>query len=297
MREIPRSPSEFYIRFLISRIDYEDHDELNANEILQTLDSVGLDGLSPSYIREVGRTMLPRPSGYTPQDPHHRPSREYLKQNKIYDMWHPNRGTREAQLILMDFFLREKLEPLLLSNLSHPSIARKLRKYTSIALTSQGVLAYGHFFWNRKLLTQPQWLEFLRSRTYTNPHVQSLVTTPDVAPRHLPWVIGISGPDDSFNTAEAASRIGKIAFKHALELEHRPATLDNTMALKNCMSTIEKADVIMRRSDVALKDVLRQFQKFRMKLDPAKVIDAKQLTGGNFSKSGEGTDVDDDENF
>jgi len=297
MREVPRSPSEYYIRFLISAQEESDADDINANEIQQTLESVGLDALSPSYVREVCKAMGPRPDPYLPDNPHDKPTREYLRLHKIFDMWNPNRGVREAQLILMDHFLREKLEPMLLSSLSHTAIARKLRKYTSIALTAEGVTTYGHYFWNRKLLSQSQWMEYLSGMTFRNVYVQSLVTAPDVANRHLPYVMGISGPGNAFNSAEAAARIGQIAFKHALELEHRPATLDNTMALKNCMTTIEKSDVIMRRSDVALRDVLRQFQKFRMKLDEAKIIDVHQLTEGNYSKSGEGTDAEDDEDF
>lgn len=297
MREVPRSPSEFYIRFLISAQPAATEDDLNANEIMQALESLGLDGLSPSYVREVARTMTPRPDPFTPDVPGDRPSREYLKQHKIFDMWHPNKGVREAQLILADVFLREKLEPLLLSSMSHPAIARKLRKYTSIALTSEGVSAFGHYFWNRKLLTQPQWMDYLQGMTYRNVYVQSLVTSHDMVPRHLPYVMGIQGPGSAFNSAEAAARMGQIAFKYALELEHRPATLDNTLALKSCMSVVEKADTIMRKSDVALRDVLRQFQKFRMKLDEARIIDVHQLTDGNYSKSGEGTDAEDEEDF
>jgi len=292
MNEIPRSPSEYYIRYLITG---QDPDAVNANEIARTLEAHGLDGLSSSYIRSLAKAMLPLPSPFVPDNPRHKPSRTFLKRHKIYDMWHPTRASREAMLILSDIYLREKLDPLLLSALTHVMIARKLRKFTSIALTPEGVTAYGHYFFNRKLLTQQQWMVYLRERTYTNPHVQSLVTTPDIAKKHLPWVIGVAGPSGAFDAANAASRIGQIAFKHALELEHRPATLDNTMALKNCMTTIEKADVLMRRSDVALKDVLKQFQKFHMKLDSATVPDVQQLTGGNFSRSGEGTDIEEDE--
>jgi len=297
MREVPRSPSEYYIRFLISAQPAESEDDLNANEVMEALESLGLDGLSPSYIREVCRSMGPRPDPFVPNNSSDRSSREYLKLNKIFDMWHPNKGVREAQLILADHFLREKLEPMLLSSLPHTTIARKLRKYTSIALTAQGVTAFGHYFWNRKLLTQPQWMDYLQGMTYRNVYVQSLVTTQDIAQRHLPYVVGIQGPGGTFNSAEAAARMGQIAFRYALELEHRPATLDNTLALKSCMSVVEKADTIMRKSDVALRDVLRQFQKFRMKLDEAKVIDVHQLTDGNYSKSGEGTDAEDEEDF
>jgi hypothetical protein len=297
MREVPRSPCEYYIRFLISRTEEPDPEKVNANEVGQAVESLGLDPLSPSYIRSVAKQMGVRPDPYDPENPTDKPTRDYLKANKIYDMWHPTKAVREAQLILADVYLREKLEPMLLSSMSTGDVARKLRKYTSIALTAEGVEAFAHYFWNRRLLTQQEWMELLRQRTYRNPYVQGLLTPPDVAPQHLPWVLGMSGPGGAFNTAEAAARIGQIAYKHALELEHMPATLDTTMSLKNCMSTLEKADVIMRRSDVALRDVLRQFQKFRMKLDEARIIDVQQLTDGNFSKSGEGTDIEDEDDF
>jgi len=293
MREIPSSPCEFYIRFLVSA--QPSLDEVQGNEIIRTLEGLRLDGLGASYIREVVDIMSPRPTPYAPSDKHDPKTRTYLKDHKIFDMWHPDRGIREAQLILLDYYLRDKLEPMLLSSVCHAEIARKLRKYTAISLTSEGVSAFGHYYWNRRVMSQSAWQEYLLGRSFANVYLQGLVTAPDVAPHHLPYVVGIAGPGQAFNSAEASARVGQIAYKYALELEHRPATLENTMALKHCMSTIEKADTLMRRSDVALRDVLRQFQKFRMKLDGDEVIAVNQLTAGNFSKSGEGTDVDEED--
>ncbi|MCK4306562.1 MAG: hypothetical protein KAY24_20130 [Candidatus Eisenbacteria sp.] len=287
MLSIPRSPSEYYIRYLISRVAPSD---IVPDEIMQSLEALGLDGLGLQYIRRLAEEMEDRPEPYCPDDSRDIDTRKFLRTYKIFDMWHPTSEVREARLILLDQFLREKLEPMLLSTLKPQALARKLRKYTSIALTAKGIIAYGHYFWNRGLLSQHQWMEYLDER-HTNPYRQSLLISPDVAAKHLPWVMGIAGPDPTFNSMDAAVRIGQIAFKHALELEHKSATLETTSALSNCMRTIEKADAILRRSDVALHEVLAQFQKFRMRTDPAQVAEVQQLTDGNFSKSGEGTDV------
>lgn len=305
MQTLPRSPNEYYLRFLISASEEFLHHPakalprvtLDSTEIVKALYRLDLDPISPEYIQFVCDTMLPRPVPYTPQDPQHAGTRTYLKQQRIYDLWHPTPSVREAYLILQEPYLREKLEPLLLSSLSHTLIARKLRKHTAIALTPGGIDAFGHYFWNRRLLSQPQWVGYLQERPYVNTYVQGLTIAPDIAQQQLPYIVGISGPSQAFNSADAAARIGQIAFKHALELERKTASVDTTMSLKNCMATIEKADVIMRRSDVALRDVLRQFQKFRMKVDDARVIDVNKLTDGNYSKSGEGTDTADDEDF
>lgn len=312
MREAYRSPCENYIRYLITRQHLElpepppplepeegeepeePEDKFVPDDILRHLESLQLDGLSHSYIRGLIESMKPFPDPFFP-DGSDLETRKYLRRFKIYDLWNPTQAVQEANHILADPYLREKLEPLLLSTLSHVVIARRLRKYTAIALTKDGVDAYSHFFWNRKLLTQGEWMRYLEGRPNRNVYSQSLTTSPDVATQHLPWVVGISGPAQSFNSAEAAARIGQIALKQALEIEHKPANFETTNALRNCMVTIEKADQVMRRSDVALRDVLKQFQKFRMKVDDAKVIDVQQLTAGNYSKSGEGTDVDDDD--
>jgi len=291
MIEEYRSPSEFFIRFLFSAQEDPDVDEVRAKLI-----NLGLDCVDISYLESLSQTMEPRPDDYQPDNPRHRPTREYLKKHKIYDMWNPTPAVKEAQLILLDVFLREKLEPMLLSSMPHHQIANRLRKYTAIALSEQGVLAYAHYFWNRSLMPQSLWVDYLKRR-FGNSYVQGVQTPRDLASKHMPWVVNISGPYGTFNTAEASARIGQIAFKHALELEHEKATVETTMALKNCMITIEKADVIMRRSEVALRDVLRQFQRFRVKLADAKIVPIQQLTDGNYSKSGEGTDTDNEEDF
>lgn len=296
MRFGARSPSEFYIKFLLSRLedpgDIEVHDEL-----FKHLDGLGLDGMDSSYLNRLVEEMGPRPDPYEPSNRYHKPTRAWLKNNRVHDMWHPSPAVRESQLIVTDMFLREKLEPLLLSSMRPGTMARKLRRFTSIALTCDGVVTYGHYYWNRSLLTQAQWIEYLSGRDGVNPMRQSLLASPDMVPQHLPWVVGITGPAGNFDTAEAADRIARIAYKHAVELEHEPATVDTTISLRNCMVTIEKADQVMRRSDVALRDVLEKFQKFRMHTDEAKIIDVQELTEGNFSHSGEGTDVEDEGEF
>jgi hypothetical protein len=291
MRLPVRSPCEFYIKFLISR-----EAAFDEQRIMDQLDQLGLDGLNLGYIRHVHDEMEPRPDPFRPDDPLDLDTRRWLKAHKIFDMWAQTPSAREAVAILRDSYLQEKLRPLLLSTMHPAVVAKKLRKYTTIILTRDGVTAYRHYFWNRGLLTSGQWLEYFDGHAGSNVLVQGLLTPSDLAPKHLPWVVGISAPPANFNMVEAAARIGQIAVKHALELENQRCTVDTSMALKNCITTLEKANNILRQSDVALQDVLRQFQQFRMKMDHAKVIDIKQLTPqGNFSKSGEGTDVDDED--
>ncbi len=291
MRQFPRAPSEYFIRYLLSQAD----EAVDEQTIMDQLDQLGLDGLTLAYIRQVKGQMGERPDPFRPSDPTHLPSRQWLKANKVYDMWAQTPAAKESLAILQDTYLQEKLRPLLLSTLHPAIIVKRLQKYTAVPLTRDGVTAYRHYFWNRTLLSEGQWLEYFDGQAGSHVLAQGLLTPSDLAPNHLPWVVGISGPPARFDMAAAAVRIGQIAMKHAIELEHVRATVDTTAAVKNCMTTLEKANNLLRQSDVALQDVLKQFQQFRMKMDKSRVVDIQALTRGNFSKSGEGTDIDDED--
>jgi hypothetical protein len=57
------------------------------------------------------------------------------------------------------------------------------------------------------------------------------------------------------------------------------------------MSVIKAAEDEMRQSDVALREVLNAFEKFRMKKDDRKVLAIEDIAGVNYSQSGGGTDA------
>lgn len=287
-----RSPSEYYIKYLISK-----QDELDPEEVQVLCERIYLDPIDLSYIRDVARFMEDCPSTFDGVDPRHSETRGWLKAEKIYDMWFPTPSVREALLILSDVFLREKLEPLLLSSVRHDVVAKKLRRHTSIALTTGGVRTYGHYFWNRRLLTQTQWLEYLSRHTYAHQMRASLTSPVDQAVQHVPWVVNIQGPPNNFSLAEAARRMGQIALKFSLELEQRPSSIETTASLKNCIIVLDKADQISRRSDVGLQEVLKQFQKFRMRTNKKHVINVEELTDGNFGRPGERRDDEDGGDF
>ena len=116
MREISKSPCEYYIRFLISCED--DPCQVDATRIYDQVSSLNLYGMSAGYIREVATSMEDRPNGYDPNDLQHKGTREYLRHYRIYDMWNQAPAVREANLILGDAFLREKLEPMLISSVT-----------------------------------------------------------------------------------------------------------------------------------------------------------------------------------
>lgn len=278
-----RSPSEYYIKFLISQ---REHDE---NVILRILEDFDLEGLTGQYIKDLQRKMEPFPDPWKPgaKDPQ---SDEYLRKHGIKDLWYPSAAVKEAYTILGSPQLRADVEQLLLAPLRVEEVVDRLNKHHGIKLTVAGVSAFGHYFWNRRLLSMDEWVSFLENRPGAYKKTAVLKVSPDVAKTIVPWLSGMTGPPPGFNSGSVSRRVRDVAFLKVLEIEHQPATLAHSKMMKNYMDVIRGAESEMRQSDVALKDVLRAFEKFRMRKDADQIPSIEQVAGPNYSQSGEGTD-------
>jgi hypothetical protein len=249
---LTRSPSEVFIRFLISQREHE------SNTILRMLEDFRLEGLSSSYIKKLQADMEPFPDPWEPLKKDG-PCRDYLKKHNIYDLWFPNGHVKEAYEILSAPQLRADVEQLLLSPLRIEEITQRLNRHHNLSLTIEGVQSFGHYFWNKKLLAVHEWIEYLEER-------------PNAA-----------------NCVAVSRRMRDIAFLKVLEIERQPATLAHSKMMKNYMDVIKDAENEMRQSDVALKDVLAAFEKFRLRKDNDKIPSIEQVAGPNYSQSGAGT--------
>lgn len=278
---ITRSPAEYFIKFLISQQEHE------TNSILRMLEDFGLMGLSSRYVDNLRQRMEPFPE---PWDPSKAEIKAFLKQHGIHDLWYPSASVREAYEILGNPQLRADVEQLLLSPLRIEETVSRLNKHHEINLTVAGVQSFGHYFWNRKLLPMHDWIAIMEERPFVNNHIAVMTVSPDMASSLVPWVMGYSGPPASLNTGTVAKRIRDTAFLKILEIERNPATLAHSKMMKNYSDVVKMAESEMRQSDVALKDVLQAFEKFRLRKDDGAVPAIEEVAGPNYSRSGEGTD-------
>jgi hypothetical protein len=276
-----RSPSENFIKYLISQRKFD------TNTILRMMEEYGMEGISSRYIEQLENEMGERPDPWDDTDAE---CKEYLRQNKIADLWFPNGAVKEAYEIIAVPQLRADVEQLLLSPLRLEEVVSRLNSHHGITLTPDGVRAFGHYFWNKSLLSMHEWAEFLDDRPGAFDRITILKAAPDMAGKLVPWVAGMSGPPTGLNTGTVARRMRDIAFMKVLETERQPASLAHSKMMKNYMDVIRAAESEMRQSDVALKDVLAAFEKFRLRKDKEAVPAIEEVAGPNFSQSGEGTD-------
>ena len=280
---ITRSPAEYFIKFLISQ---QEHD---TNSILRMVEDFGLMGLSSRYVDGLRQRMEPFPDPWNPTEDAGL-TKEYLKKHGIHDLWYPSAHVKEAYEILGSPQLRADVEQLLLSPLRIEDAVARLNKHHEISLSIAGVRAFGHYFWNRKLLPMHEWIEVMDERPFANNHSAIMSVSPDMATSLVPWVMGYSGPPANLNTGTVAKRVRDVAFLKILEIERHPATLAHSKMMKNYSDVVKMAESEMRQSDVALKDVLQAFEKFRLRKDDSAVPAIEEVAGPNYSRSGEGTD-------
>ena len=288
--DVSRSPAEYFIRFLLSQQDQE------PETIIHILEDHSLYPVNIRYIERLRDSMMPFPEPWVPTpnlgtEEEHVATREYLRKHGIHDLWYPNAAAQEAYQILGNPGLREKTEQLLLSPLRVEEVVRRLNDYHKVKLTVEGLEAFGHYFWNRKLLSMGDWVRFMDDKPSAYSRIVTIKSSPDIADMVVPWVAGMSGPPSSINTGAVARRMRDVAFLKVLEIEREPASLDHANMMSKYMSVIKAAEDEMRQSDVALREVLNAFEKFRMKKDNSQIPAIEDVAGVNYSRSGSGTDA------
>jgi hypothetical protein len=283
-----RSPAEYFIRFLFSR---REHD---VDTIEGVLDDHEIAYPTGRYLEKVQLSLEPYPEPFAAvpkkkDKDAHLVTRQWMKRKGIHDLWYPTEPVQEAYRILGEPRVRALTEDLLLSPMRVEDATIQLNKYFKISLTPDGVATYGHYFWNKILLTDDEWMSLLDERK-PNGAAQSIVrAAPDTANMIVPWVTGLSGPPPNITSGSVSRRIRDVAFMKLLEIERQPAGELHSRTMSQYMKVVCSAEAEMRQSDVALKDVLTAFEKFRLNKNTKPVPSIEEVAKLNYSQSGAGT--------
>ena len=277
-----RSPAEYFTKYLISMCP--------DSEVIDQAQGLQLWGVTVAMVQKLRLGMQPLPEPYDPEDPDNLPTRQYLRKHGIHDLWYRTPAVDESILILSDPTVRAAVEKLLLSPFKIPDIVRQVSTQ-EFPLTVEGVQAFSHYFWNKKLLSPEEWMVFVAERPGSYARSVALKAPADSASMVVPWVSGLGGTPTNLGTGQVARRIRDVAFLKILEIERMPATLPHSKMMLNYSKIVKDMESELRQSDVALKDVLKAFDKFRLRKDTRDVPSIEEVAGPNFSQSGDGTDI------
>jgi hypothetical protein len=143
-----RSPAEYYIKYLLS----------NPSKSIADID-VELGKLDiPVELKylEYLANSLKFPRNYSPLDPSHRPTRNFLKKERIYKMWFPDPLVREAVKIYQSPAVRDTVCTALLNGFTPNDVLQIIRQLHKFSAMEESIVEFKHYFWNTDLLTQDE---------------------------------------------------------------------------------------------------------------------------------------------
>ena len=262
-----RHPAENYIRFLIVRGRAQPAaagtvlpatQDITNDEILRNLDSCGLLPPEPGYLDSLKANIPAPPAGFDPANRLHRPSVQYLREQKVYEMFFRTPAVDEAWEILSSTSLRQMVEYILLNRACSKSLLQKVNKKHSSHLTEEGVERYGHYFWNVDLLTFDQWGKYLYQKSSMAPDYLTLLR----APRE--FLLFKLRLEQQIESKMMIKRAQDIAYHTLEQVSLQPgASSEKVKSIALLTKSLVECDESLSASDAALGNVLKQFERFR----------------------------------
>ena len=273
-----KHPAEYFIKYLIIR-----HPDWEDAQIMKHVQDWGFLTPDDKYLPFLRQTLPAVPEDFDPIDLMHRPSQIYLRKLGILELFRNTPAVQEAWDVLSRPEQRLVVEQVILSGLDLKVTAQRVNKRHGWFLTEEGLTAFRHFFWNTKLLTFDEWGRFLfgRSALYER-HMALLQGDQRVALHHLRI-------DQGIESKIMIQRAQEIAYFTMEEVDLKPGTApDKVKAISVLAKAVVECHEALSTSDMALKDVLKQFERFRVEHPHPSPQDIRQLAPlGNFSGGGQ----------
>jgi hypothetical protein len=273
-----KHPSEAFIKYLFIRD--AGVSDANVEKALLDYGCLTPDQRYYGFLRQrLGQAM---PPAFNPLDRSNRESVRYLRDQGVYEFFYPTPASQEAWQILTDPEKRLVVEQALMSRLDKKGVAKKINIKNNWLLTEDGLAAYQDMFWNVKGLTFDEWGRFLYGRTARyEQHMTLLTASPQLALYHLRI-------EQALDSKKMIQRAMEINFYTLEEVAQKPGTgPDKVKAVTMLTKGLVECRRELSTSDMALKDVLQQFERFRMNHPESIPPDIRKLaSGGDFTNNG-----------
>jgi hypothetical protein len=141
-----RSPAEFYIKYLLAHPN-----GYSTEAVRERLLDEYLDFISDEYLERV-RSKLRVPKQFRPDDRRHKPSMQFILDERINRAFQPDVPMKMALAILEMPGAKEFVETALLLELPLSAISQGVTYRRGVYCTASGLEVYRHYFWNLNLI-------------------------------------------------------------------------------------------------------------------------------------------------
>lgn len=281
-----RHPAEYFLKALcIQNPNY------TVADLFSRLEQLGfmppLAQVQQNYLPTVVQEFQPDganvpPPNFNAFDQTNRESMRYLREQGVYDYFTQSMAMRDAREILSRPDQRLAVEQALFTRIPSPDLAKKLNSQKNWHLTAAGLDLYKHYFWNIDLLTFDDWGRFLYGRTSVYERMMTLMTADTQLALHLMQI------NQELDSRKMIVDIQKASYFTFKECELKPGTNAEKVKNMNMLSkTVLECHAALNTEGMALKDILKNFEKWRMERPGDVPQGIGELAAkGSFSGSG-----------
>jgi hypothetical protein len=272
-----KHPALYYLKYLLVR-----NPQTTDGELQKALEDWGFLSADPTCLQFIRAELPAPPQGFDPMNRSHRPSVRYLRDEQIYEMFHPNESMTIALELLDDPQKRMATEQILLARLDPTIAAKRVNQKHNWHITGESLQMYGHYFWDVPSMTFDEWGRYMYNRTAMyDQYMGLLMASPKLAFYHLRL-------DQTIESKNMIKRAQEIAYFTLEEIAQKPGTgVDKVKSIGILGKIVIEAHNALSTSDMALKDVLKQFEHWRMEHPQVMPPSIRQLApAGNYSNSG-----------
>lgn len=260
-------PAWFFILYLMLAVDSPTLETVNSSLALY-----GLAPCTPACFARAFEAVNPLPEEFLPFVRQHAATRTYLRKLRVQSLFLPEAHTEEMRdVLLRDPRLRFRVETLLLGRVSAQQISGQLGK-AGHPISAEAVGEFRHYFWNTEEMSIEDWVEYLASddggRTgvsgYRNTFTSALFCGREVA-------LHRAGLSRTVDVQESLERMAAELDATFREIQQLPLSVQKVEMLTTTIRTMLRVDERRQESDAALQDVLKRFERFRLRQDQAKL--------------------------
>lgn len=259
-----KHPSKNYIKYLII-------EDKNVNEVLASFDL--------PLVKDITQLELNIPDDLNTTDPTHKASIDWLKKEKIHDLYYPDLATKEAISYLEMAGIKESIQNLLIARLPAIEIARKLNGKWQINATSDGVDKYRHYFWDTAKIRFKDWAEL-----YREPSERTRIKK--LSNLGAQYALQTEGFVQQIETKEALREIQLICYRAVKELSMDSPSPDWVKSIAMLTQTMTKINDALSEGGENNREVLKRFEHLSIQVEKTQIKNIKELTSEGSTITG-----------
>lgn len=276
-----RLPHENFIRYLIARGKDDSH-------IREKLVEFGLMEPDDRYLEELREEMEPFPKGYNPEKLSNKVTKKYADKFDVREIWEGKPYTYESLVILGQPRVKSDVDRSILGNVSATKICKHVRKELNVELTPSGVLHYRKYYCNKDLLSQDDWLEYIRLSGPSGVIAkQSCILG---GRRMAEWGLGL---EYNFDPVRAMRDMEAASYFKFMEMAspYTPNNFENARTAGIWNKCFIETSRLETEQGSQVNKFAEALKKFRIKRQERELSGGiEELAGNNFQGSGDGLD-------